>query len=96
MANQLTMDKSLVINHLRAAGDSERRIAGTLGVSRGVVRRHLQPAKPNSTKAPTGSGGPAASAPPTALTVSVYSKMALIDIGLLLNPPMSQYLARRL
>ncbi len=41
MANQLTMDKSLAINNLSLAGYSERRIAETLGVSRGAVRRHL-------------------------------------------------------
>lgn len=64
MANQLTMDKSLAINNLRAAGYSERRIAETLGVSRGAVRRHLQPAKPNSTKAPTGSDNQAPTGSP--------------------------------
>lgn len=53
MANQLAMDKSFAINNLRAAGYSERRIADTLGVSRGAVRRHLRARKPNSTKAPT-------------------------------------------
>jgi len=47
------MDKSFAINNLRAAGYSERRIADTLGVSRGAVRRHLRARKPNSTKAPT-------------------------------------------
>ncbi|WP_153559406.1 hypothetical protein [Roseimaritima sediminicola] len=60
MANQLTMDKSLAINNLRAAGYSERRIADSLG----AVRRHLQPAKPNSTKASTGSDNQAATGSP--------------------------------
>ena len=55
MANQLAMDKSFAINNLRAAGYSERRIAQTLGVSRGAVRRHLREADSNGTKAPTGS-----------------------------------------
>lgn len=63
MANQLTMDKSFAINNLRAAGYSERRIAQTLGISRGAVRRHLRLAEPNRTttqpppgdQAPTGS-----------------------------------------
>jgi len=55
MSNQLAMDKSFAINNLRAAGYSERRIAQTLGVSRGAVRRHLQAPQPNSTTAPTGS-----------------------------------------
>jgi len=53
MANQLAMDKSFAINNLRAAGYSERRIAQTLGVSRGAVRRHLQRPEPNGTTAPT-------------------------------------------
>lgn len=53
MANQLAMDKSFAINNLRTAGYSERRIAETLGVSRGAVRRHLQAQNPNGTKAPT-------------------------------------------
>ena len=59
MANQLTMDKSLAINNLRGAGYSERRIAKTLGVSRGAVRRHLAAENPNSTTAPTAPSGPA-------------------------------------
>lgn len=54
MSNQLAMDKSFAINNLRAAGYSERRIAQTLGVSRGAVRRHLQALESNSTTAPTG------------------------------------------
>ena len=54
MANQLAMDKSLAINNLRNAGYSQRRIAKTLGVSRGAVRRHLAGESSNSTKAPTG------------------------------------------
>lgn len=54
MANQLAMDKSLAINNLRDAGYSQRRIAKTLGVSRGAVRRHLAGETSNSTKAPTG------------------------------------------
>jgi len=54
MANQLKMDKSLAINNLRAAGYSERRIARTLNVSRGAVRRHLAGQASNGTKAPTG------------------------------------------
>lgn len=58
MANQLTMDKSFAINNLRCAGYSERRIAQTLGVSRGAVRRHLQALNSNSTTAPTGSNAP--------------------------------------
>ncbi len=57
--NQLAMDKSFAINSLRSAGYSERRIAQTLGVSRGAVRRHLRYPESNSTKAPTGSGHPA-------------------------------------
>jgi len=59
MANQLAMDKSLAINNLRAAGYSQRRIARTLGVSRGAVRRHLREADPNGTTAQTGSSGQA-------------------------------------
>jgi hypothetical protein len=55
--NQLAMDKSFAINNLRRSGYSERRIAETLGVSRGAVRRHLRPLHSNGTKAPTGSGG---------------------------------------
>jgi len=55
MANQLAMDKSFAINNLHAAGYSQRRIAETLGVSRGAVRRHLREADSNSTTAPTGS-----------------------------------------
>jgi transposase len=54
MANRLAMDKSLAVNNLRAAGYSQRRIAETLGISRGAVRRHLADDKPNSTKAQTG------------------------------------------
>jgi IS30 family transposase len=52
MANQLAMDKSFAIKSLRTAGYSEQRIAETLGVSRGAVRRHLQRETSNSTKAP--------------------------------------------
>ncbi|WP_246146830.1 IS21 family transposase [Rubripirellula lacrimiformis] len=48
------MDKSLAINNLRDAGYSQRRIAKTLGVSRGAVRRHLADESSNRTKAPTG------------------------------------------
>lgn len=55
MANRLSMDKSLAVNNLRALGYSERRIAQTLEISRGAVRRHLAPEEPNSTKAQTGS-----------------------------------------
>jgi len=44
------------INNLRDAGYSERRIAETLGVSRGAVRRHLTPAPSNSTTAQTALG----------------------------------------
>lgn len=55
VANRLSMDKSLAIQNLRAAGYSERRIAQTLGISRGAVRRHLAAHAPNSTKAQTGS-----------------------------------------
>ena len=53
MANQLAMDKSLAINNLRDAGYSQRRIAKTLGVSRGAVRRHLAGESSNRTIAPT-------------------------------------------
>jgi len=55
MANRLAMDKSLAINNLRAAGYSQRRIAETLEISRGAVRRHLAAANPKSTRAQTGS-----------------------------------------
>jgi predicted transcriptional regulator len=55
MANRLTMDKSLGISSLRAAGYSQRRIAETLGISRGAVRRHLTAEGSNSTTAQTGS-----------------------------------------
>ena len=55
VANRLGMDKSLAINNLRSAGYSERRIAETLEISRGAVRRHLALANSNSTKAQTGS-----------------------------------------
>lgn len=51
MAYRLAMDKSHSINHLRSLGYSERRIANTLGVSRGAVRRHLAVLAPNSTTA---------------------------------------------
>jgi hypothetical protein len=54
--NQLAMNKSFAVNNLRFAGYSERRIAQTLHVSRGAVRRHLRASASNSTKAPTGSG----------------------------------------
>ena len=53
MANQLAMNKSLAINNLRDAGYSQRRIAKTLGISRGAVRRHLVGEASNGTKAPT-------------------------------------------
>ncbi|TWU51688.1 hypothetical protein Poly59_32830 [Rubripirellula reticaptiva] len=53
MANQLAMDKSLAINNLRRAGYSQRRIAKTLGVSRGAVRRQLEAESSNRTIAPT-------------------------------------------
>lgn len=73
MANQLKMDKSLAINNLRDAGYSERRIAKTLDISRGAVRRHLAAESSNSTKAPmapgdqapTGSGDPNSTKAPT-------------------------------
>ena len=55
VANCLGMDKSLAINNLRSSGYSERRIAETLEISRGAVRRHLALASSNSTKAQTGS-----------------------------------------
>lgn len=55
MANHLSMDKSLAINQLHAAGYSQRRIARTLKVSRGAVKRHLAENGSNSTTAPTGS-----------------------------------------
>jgi hypothetical protein len=48
------MDKSFAINNLRRSGYSERRIAETLGVSRGAI---CAPLHSNGTKAPTGSGG---------------------------------------
>ena len=54
MANRLGMDKSLAITNLLNAGFSERRIAVTLEVFRGAVRRHLAAEKANSTKARTG------------------------------------------
>ena len=54
MANRLGMDKSLAIKNLRSAGYSERRIAETLEISRGAVRRHLAADSSNSTKAQTG------------------------------------------
>lgn len=53
--NQLTMDKSFAVNDLRSAGCSGRRIAATLGVSRGAARRQLRCPESNSSKAPTGS-----------------------------------------
>lgn len=53
MANRLAMDKSLAVQNLRAAGYSERRIAETLEISRGAVRRHLAAATANSTRAQT-------------------------------------------
>ncbi|TWU44774.1 hypothetical protein Poly51_58400 [Rubripirellula tenax] len=84
MANQLAMDKSLAINNLRDAGYSQRRIAKTLRVSRGTVRRHLARRNSNNTKAPTdpsdlaptGSGdsngttAPTGSGPPDATELS--------------------------
>jgi IS30 family transposase len=60
MANQLAMHKSFAISNLHSAGYSERRIAQTLGVSRGAARRHLRRSNANGTKAPTGSGGQSA------------------------------------
>ena len=54
MANRLAMDKALAIHNLRKAGYSERRIAKTLGISRGAVRRHLSEPTPNRTMAQTG------------------------------------------
>ena len=54
MANRLAMDKSLAIHNLRSAGYSERRIAQTLGISRGAVRRHLAAEISNRTTAQTG------------------------------------------
>lgn len=79
MANRLAMDKSLSINNLRSAGYSERRIAKTLGVSRGAVRRHLAGESSNSTTAPTGLSdqaptGPADSNSTMAPTGSEQSK----------------------
>src|SRR6056297_2523402 len=73
MANQLAMDKSFAIKNLRAAGYSQRRIARTLGISRGAVRRHLQRPLSNSTteqaasgdEAPTGSDDPNSTKAPT-------------------------------
>lgn len=53
MANQLAVDKSLAIHNLRAAGYSQRRIATTLGISRGAVRRHLAAQISNGTEAQT-------------------------------------------
>ncbi len=49
--------------HLRAAGYSQRRIAQTLKISRGAVRRHLAASEANSNRAQTaqaqtGSGDP--------------------------------------
>ena len=64
MANQLAMDKSFAINNLRAAGYSERRIAQTLGVSRGAVRRHLRRPEANGTTAPTAPVGQAPTGSP--------------------------------
>lgn len=60
MANQLAMDKSLAISNLHDAGYSDRRIARTLGISRGAVQRHLAAQKPNRIKAST---APAAKTP---------------------------------
>jgi IS30 family transposase len=48
------MDKSLAMKELHAARYSERRIAETLNVSRGAVRRHLAEQAANSTRAQTG------------------------------------------
>jgi len=74
MANQLMMDKSFAINSLRESGYSERRIAQTLGVSRGVVRRHLRAPQSNSTKAPTGSRGQTLVPEPTVATIAMGSQ----------------------
>lgn len=63
MANRLAMDKSLAIHNLRSAGYSERRIAQTLGISRGAVRRHLAAEISNRTTAQTGQGAEAQSRP---------------------------------
>lgn len=49
MAYRLAMDKSHSINHLHSLGYSQRRIARTLGISRGAVRRHLAELAPKST-----------------------------------------------
>jgi len=54
MANRLAMDKSQAIQSLAATGMSERRIAGTLGVSRKAVRQHLGRGVSKETKAPPG------------------------------------------
>ena len=54
MANRLTMDKSLAIKELHAAGYSLRRIARTLAISRGAVERHLAAEESNRAKAQTG------------------------------------------
>lgn len=53
MVNRLAMDKSLAVQNLRLAGYSERRIAQTLEISRGAVRRHLAAVDANSTRAQT-------------------------------------------
>jgi transposase len=72
--NQLAMDKSFAINNLRSAGYSERRIAQTLHVSRGAVRRHLQASESNGTKAPTGSGDEIRASEAVAVSVSSSSQ----------------------
>lgn len=59
MANRLAMDKSLAIHNLRAAGYSQRRIATTLGISSGAVRRHLAAEIPNGTMAQMAPGAEA-------------------------------------
>jgi transposase len=54
MANQLGMDKTLAIKHLRHSGLSQQAIADALGISRGAVIRHLASIESNSTEVPTG------------------------------------------
>ena len=72
--NQLVMDKSFAINYARSAGNFERRIAQTLHVSRGAVRRHLPASKSNGTKAPTGSGHEIRASEAVAALVSISSQ----------------------
>lgn len=64
MANRLKVAKVLSIIELRAQGWSLRRIAQTLGVSRGAVARQLELAAKGA-KAPTGSDGSNGAKAPT-------------------------------